>query len=79
MKEKIDEILSRLRPGIIVNGGTMELTDIDKDGTICLWQTEDEFSPEHVVWMHRLRVEREIRKVFPDTAVKFDMNFDLKL
>jgi len=79
MKEKIDEILNTLRPGIEVDGGTMELTGIEDDGTICLWQAEDEFSPEHVVWMHRLRVERAIKKTYPEAAVKFDMTFDMKL
>ncbi len=79
MKEKIEEILNSLHPGFEGNGGTMELTGIAEDGSICLWQTEDEFSPEHVVWMHRLRVERAIKKTYPDAVVKFDMGFDLKL
>lgn len=79
MKEKIGEILNTLRPRIEIEGGTMELTEIEEDGTICLWQTEDEFSPEHVVWMHRLQVERAIKKSDPDAVVKFDMTFDMKL
>jgi|GEM_PF-2494035 len=79
MKEKIDEILNTLRPSINGEGGTMELTAIDDNGTVSLWQTEDEFSPEHVVWMHRLQVERAIKKEYPDAVVKIDMNFDLKL
>ena len=78
MKDKIDEILATLRPGINVDGGTMDMIGIDDDGTIRLWQTEDEFSPEHVVWMHRLRVERAIKKFYPDAVVKIDMNFDLR-
>lgn len=79
MKEKIGEILNTLQPGIKVDGGTMELAGIEQDGTICLWQTEDEFIPEHFLWMHRLRVERAIKKIYPDAVVKFDMSFDLKL
>ena len=78
MKEKIDGILNTLRHTIEVDGGMMELTGIEEDGTICLWQTEDEFSPEHVVWMHRLQVERAIKKTYPDVVVKIEMNFDLK-
>ncbi|WP_321532154.1 hypothetical protein [uncultured Desulfuromonas sp.] len=78
MKEKIDEILKTLRPAMNAVGGTMELTAIEDNGTICLWQTEDEFSPEHVVWMHRLQVQRAIKEIYPDAVVKIDMNFDLK-
>jgi hypothetical protein len=79
MKENIDEILNALRPRFEGDGGTMELTGIEEDGTVCLWQTEDEFSPEHVIWMHRLQAERAIKKVYPDAVVKVDMNFDIKL
>lgn len=79
MKEKIDEILSILRPGLEAAGGTMKLTGIEEGGTICLWQAEDEFSPEHVLWMHRLQAERAIKKVYPDAVVKVEMNFDIKL
>lgn len=79
MKEKIDEVLSRLRPGIVANGGTMELIGIEEDSRVCLWQTEDEFSPEHIIWMHRLRVERAIQKVLPGAVVKFEMDFEVKV
>lgn len=79
MKGKIDEILNTLRPGIESDGGTMELTGIEEGGTICLWQAEDEFSPEHVLWIHRLRVEKVIKKIYPDAVVKVDMTFDMTL
>lgn len=75
VKEKVEKILAALLPGIESNGGTMELTGIDADGTICFRQSEDIDSPEHYIWMHRLRVEKAIKKEYPDAVVKVDMTF----
>ncbi len=73
MEQTIKNILDRLLPGIESNGGTMELIGIDADGTICFRQAEDCESPEHIIWMHRLRLERAIRQEYPDAVVKVDM------
>lgn len=75
MKEKVKKILEELLPGIESNGGTMELTGIEDDGTICFRQTEDIDSPEHYILMHRLRVEKAIQKEYPDAIMKVDMQF----
>ena len=75
MNEQVTKILDGVRPGIEADGGTMELTGIEEDGTIRFRQTEDLSSPEHVIWIHRLRVEKAIKKEYPDAVIKVDMTF----
>ncbi len=73
MENTIVSILEALRPGIEGDGGRFELATVDQDGTIKLKQQESCGSCLATIWTHRLRVERAIKKEYPQARIEVDL------
>ncbi len=73
MENEIKEIIAGLKAGIEGEGGKIELTGVQADGTICLQQQEDCACCLATVWTHRLRVERAIKKEFPEAKIEVQL------
>lgn len=73
MEEQINAIIDQFRPGIEGDGGSIELDKISADGVIHLHQKENPNTPMAFIWAHRLRVEKAIKKEFPDAQIDVEL------
>ncbi len=73
MEQQINEIIDRFRPGIEGDGGSIELQTISSDGTIHLHQKENPNTPMAFIWAHRLRIEKAIKKLYPDVQIDVEL------
>ncbi len=73
MEKQINEIIDRFRPGIEGDGGSIELQSISNNGIIHLHQKENPNTPMAFIWAHRLRIEKAIKKEYPDVQIEVEL------
>ncbi len=73
MEKQINDIIERFRPGIEGDGGSIELQGISKSGVILLHQKENPNTPMAFIWAHRLRIEKAIKKEYPDAEIEVEL------
>jgi Fe-S cluster biogenesis protein NfuA len=62
-REDVEQVLDRIRPGLIADGGNLELVGIDSDGTVrVILQGECAHCPAKQATL-RIAVEEPLRKV----------------
>jgi Fe-S cluster biogenesis protein NfuA len=64
-REDVEQVLDRIRPGLIADGGNLELVGIDSDGTVrVILQGECAHCPAKQATL-RIAVEEPLRRVVP--------------
>ena len=76
MDARIEEILATLRPGIKADGGIVEQLNPAEHGSIRIHLKETCGICYGVLWTHRLRIERAIKKSYPQAEIVFVTNCD---
>lgn len=68
LREAVEAELDRLRPGLIADGGNVELIDVDEDGTVrVLLQGACRTCPAQVATL-RIGIEDPLRKSVPGVS-----------
>lgn len=67
-REEVEAILDQLRPGLIADGGNVELIDIQPDGTVRVeFQGTCAECPAQTTTL-RVAIEEPLRKALPDIS-----------
>jgi Fe-S cluster biogenesis protein NfuA len=70
LRDAVEQVLDRLRPGLVADGGNLELVDVDEDGTVRVaLQGACTTCPAQYATI-RIGIEEPLRRAIPEvTAV----------
>lgn len=67
-REEVEAVLDRLRPGLVADGGNVELIDIETDGTVRVrFQGACVECPAQVATL-RIAIEEPLRRALPNVS-----------
>jgi len=66
MREKVEEVLNKIRPGLKADGGDVELVDVTDDGTVKLRLTGACAGCPMSTYTLRLAIEQRLKEEVPE-------------
>jgi len=66
MKEKVEKVLDEIRPGLIADGGNVELVDVSDDGIVKVKLTGACAGCPMSTMTLKMAIEKKLKEVIPE-------------
>ncbi len=66
MKEKIEKVLDQIRPGLIADGGNVELVDVTDDGIVKVKLTGACAGCPMSTMTLKMAIEKKLKEIIPE-------------